>query len=115
MPSKETIPVTECCSRHLKANVYISSTIPKATAHANRSSGKLMTRATNWYSGIDTTRKQRSWPQWTHSVTAQQETEPPISLAVRRLVYEAADTGLLTSELVAGIRRVKGVPQLGRE
>jgi integrase len=34
--------------------------------------------------------------------------------AVRRLVYEAADTGLLSSELVAGIRRVKGVPQLGR-
>jgi integrase len=34
--------------------------------------------------------------------------------AVRRLAYEAADTGLLNSELVAGIRRVKGVPQLGR-
>jgi integrase len=34
--------------------------------------------------------------------------------AVRRLVYEAADTGLLNSDLVAGIRRVKGVPQLGR-
>ena len=34
--------------------------------------------------------------------------------AVRRLVYEAADTGLLSSELVAGIRRVKGIPQLGR-
>ena len=29
--------------------------------------------------------------------------------AVRRLVYEAADTGLLSSELVAGIRRVKGI------
>ena len=34
--------------------------------------------------------------------------------AVRRLVYEAGDTGLLSSELVAGIRRVKGGPQLGR-
>jgi integrase len=34
--------------------------------------------------------------------------------AIRRLVYEAGDTGLLSSELVAGIRRVKGVPQLGR-
>ncbi len=33
--------------------------------------------------------------------------------AVRRLVYEAADTGLLSSELVSGIRRVKGIPQLG--
>jgi integrase len=34
--------------------------------------------------------------------------------AVRRLASEAADTGLLTPELVAGIRRVKGVKQLGR-
>lgn len=34
--------------------------------------------------------------------------------AVRRLAYEATDTGLLSPELVAGIRRVKGVPQLGR-
>jgi len=34
--------------------------------------------------------------------------------AVRRLAYEAADTGLLSPELVAGIRRVKGVPQHGR-
>jgi integrase len=34
--------------------------------------------------------------------------------AVRRLAYEAADSGLLSPELVAGIRRVKGVPQLGR-
>ena len=33
---------------------------------------------------------------------------------MRRLAYEAADTGLLSPELVAGIRRVKGVPQLGR-
>ena len=28
--------------------------------------------------------------------------------AVRRLAYEAADTGLLSPELAAGIRRVKG-------
>ena len=34
--------------------------------------------------------------------------------AVRRLAYEAADTGLLSPELVVGIRRVKGVPHLGR-
>jgi integrase len=34
--------------------------------------------------------------------------------AVRRLAYQATDTGLLSPELVAGIRRVKGVPQLGR-
>jgi hypothetical protein len=32
---------------------------------------------------------------------------------VRRLAYEAADSGLLSPELAAGIRRVKGVKQLG--
>ena len=32
---------------------------------------------------------------------------------VRRLAYEAADSGLLSPELAAGIRRVNGVKQLG--
>jgi integrase len=33
--------------------------------------------------------------------------------AVRRVAYEAADAGLLSPELAAGIRRVKGVRRLG--
>src|ERR1019366_849491 len=33
--------------------------------------------------------------------------------AVRRLAYEAADCGLLSPELAAGIQRVKGVRKLG--
>src|SRR5512147_493386 len=33
--------------------------------------------------------------------------------AVRRLAYEASDSGLLSPELVAGIRRVKGAKCLG--
>jgi site-specific recombinase XerC len=33
--------------------------------------------------------------------------------AVRRLAHEAADSGLLSPELSAGISRVKGVKQLG--
>src|SRR5207245_1221759 len=33
--------------------------------------------------------------------------------AVRRLAYEAADTGLLSPELAAGIRRVNGARKLG--
>src|SRR5256884_5248691 len=33
--------------------------------------------------------------------------------AVRRLAHEAADAGLLSPELAAGINRVKGVKQLG--
>jgi len=34
--------------------------------------------------------------------------------AVRRLAHEAADAGLLSPDLAAGIRRVKGVKQLGQ-
>jgi site-specific recombinase XerD len=33
--------------------------------------------------------------------------------AVRRLAYEAVDTGLLSPDLAAGIRRVKGAKKLG--
>ena len=33
--------------------------------------------------------------------------------AVRRLAYEAADCGLLSADLAAGVRRVKGVKELG--
>src|SRR6266478_2129081 len=33
--------------------------------------------------------------------------------AVRRLAYEAADCGLLSADLAAGIRRVKGLKKLG--
>src|SRR6266851_9492841 len=40
--------------------------------------------------------------------------EPRLRLAaVRRLAYKAADTGLLSPELAAGIRRVKGAKRLG--
>jgi len=34
--------------------------------------------------------------------------------AVRRLAYETADSGLLSPDLAAGIRRVKGAKKLGR-
>ena len=37
----------------------------------------------------------------------------PNSAAVRRLAYEAADSGLLNPELAAEIRRVRGVRRLG--
>src|SRR6202162_960983 len=33
--------------------------------------------------------------------------------AVRRLAYEAADCGLLSADLAAGLRRVKGVKKVG--
>jgi integrase len=37
----------------------------------------------------------------------------PAACRVRRRAYEAADCGLLSSDLAAGIRRVKGVKKLG--
>ena len=36
-----------------------------------------------------------------------------LRLAVRRVAYEAADAGLLSPELAAGIRRVRGMRRLG--
>ena len=33
--------------------------------------------------------------------------------AVRRIAYEAADAGLLSPELAAGIRRVRGIRRIG--
>jgi site-specific recombinase XerC len=36
-----------------------------------------------------------------------------LAAAVRRLAYEASDPGLLSPELAAGIRRVKGAKRLG--
>jgi len=33
--------------------------------------------------------------------------------AVRRLAYEASDSGLLSADLAAGIRRVEGVKKIG--
>jgi integrase len=57
-------------------------------------------------------------PDLEYSKTAVSELAPgTINLrlgAVRRLAYEAADSGLLSSDLAAGIRRVKGIRNLGR-
>jgi integrase len=49
---------------------------------------------------------------WNHAISPQ----GTINLrlwAVRRLAYEASDCGLLSADLAAGIRRVKGVKNLG--
>jgi hypothetical protein len=53
----------------------------------------------------------RNWP----SLSADGFT-PTINVrlaAMRRLAYEAADSGLLSPELAAGIQRVKGAKKLG--
>ena len=39
--------------------------------------------------------------------------DQPSLAAIRRIAYEAADAGLLSPELAAGIHRVKGVRRIG--
>ena len=55
------------------------------------------------YAGIDISRTEELAPSTINVRLA----------AVRRLAYEASDTGLLNPELAAGIRRVKGAKRLG--
>ena len=49
-----------------------------------------------------------------NSLTSPAASEPTTTrFAIRRVAYEAADAGLLSPELAAGIRRVKGVRRIG--
>ena len=67
--------------------------------------------------------RKRAWPStgsWCYVIAliSNPVNSPPepINLrlgAVRRLAHEAADCGLLSADLAAGIRRVKGVKKLG--
>lgn len=56
--------------------------------------------------------------EYVRAVVAQRHAASPVTInlrlaAVRRVAYEAAGAGLLSPELAAGIRRVKGVRRLG--
>ena len=66
--------------------------------------------------------RSRGWPsteRWScYRIHLEQRLYAPATInlrlaAVRRIAYEAADAGLLSPELAAGIRRVKGVRRLG--
>jgi hypothetical protein len=69
------------------------------------------------------TARKRSWPStgsWSCVIAliSNPVDSPPGTInlrlgAVRRLAYEAADCGLLSANLAARIRRVKGVKKLG--
>lgn len=58
----------------------------------------------SWCFGIAATSNPGDWPPGTINLRLG---------AVRRLAYEAADCGLLSSDLAAGIRRVKGLKKNG--
>jgi hypothetical protein len=71
------------------------------------------------WSGTAQNRASRSigpWSSDTGSISQKHYAPTTINLrlaAVRRVAYEAADFGLLSPELAAGIRRVKGVRRIG--
>src|SRR5712691_12350834 len=61
-------------------------------------------------------RSTKLWLQGTGSHSNSTHAPSTINLrlaAIRRLAYEASDCGLLSSDLAAGIRRVKGVRRVG--
>jgi integrase len=72
---------------------------------------------------VDCIVRNRAWPStgsWSCAIALilNPVNSPPGTInlrlgAVRRLAYEAADCGLLSADLAAGIRRVKGVKKLG--
>ena len=74
---------------------------------------------TDFVSGTAQNRASRSIAPWcsdTGSISQKHYAPTTINLrlaAVRRVAYEAADFGLLSPELAAGIRRVKGVRRIG--
>src|SRR5450631_3511643 len=67
-----------------------------------RNPGLLSTR--QWLPGTEYVLEQRHYASTTINLRL---------AAVRRLAYEAADCGLLSADLAAGIRRVKGAKRLG--
>src|SRR6202049_3150616 len=83
-------------------------------------SGVIVTPSMSLLTGIV---RNRAWPStglWSCAMRSHLESRQlapgTINLrlgAVRRLAYEAADCGLLSADLAAGIRRVKGVKKLG--
>jgi site-specific recombinase XerD len=96
---------------HAKSAVLNSLTSPDAqrvivTPSMNSSTGIVRNRA--WHSTVVL--------RYRSHLESRQLAPGTINLrlgAVRRLAYEAADCGLLSADLAAGIRRVKGVKKLG--
>jgi hypothetical protein len=88
------------------------------STRSHRRAGKepTITRSRNSSSGTAPSRDWRSTGLSfcvTGSVSNRDATINLRLAAVRRIAYEAADSGLLSPELAAGIRRVKGVRRLG--
>ena len=98
---------------HAKAAVLNSLTCPDA----QRGYGHAIDEFVDWYCSEPRLAFNRTVVlRYRSHLESRQLAPGTINLrlgAVRRLAYEAADCGLLSADLAAGIRRVKGVKKLG--
>src|SRR6266481_9123204 len=105
-----TIPELE----QSKAAVLNTLTSP----HSRRSYGYAIERFIAWYCGEPRLGFNRSvmvrYRSFLESLSLSAATIDLHLTAIRRLADEATESGWLSPELVTGIRRVKGVKQLGR-
>jgi site-specific recombinase XerD len=88
-----------------------------AAASSQESYGHAIDEFTSWYCSEPRLAFNRTVVLRYRFFLEQKQLAPPTInvrlAAVRRLAYEAADAGLLSPELAAGIRRVKGAKRLG--
>ena len=82
-----------------------------------RSYDRAITDFVEWYCSEPRLSFNRTVVLW-YRIFLEQKRYAPTTInlrlaAVRRVAFEAADSGLLSPELAAGIRRVKGVRRIG--
>src|SRR3989454_9193796 len=105
--------LSEQASAQRTTPTLFSTLSPPEAANAH-----TITPSTNSLSGIVRNLACPSTGPWCFDIEAEQKQYAPSTInlrlaAVRRVAYEAAESGLLSPELAAGIRRVKGVRRLG--
>src|SRR3989454_384765 len=105
--------LSEQASAQRTTPTLFSTLSPPEAANAH-----TITPSTNSLSGIVRNLPCPSTGPWCFDIEAEQKQYAPSTInlrlaAVRRVAYEAAESGLLSPELAAGIRRVKGVRRLG--
>ena len=98
---------------HAKSSVLSSLSSPRSRRNYKFAMEQFIT----WYCSEPRLALNRTvvlrFRQYLESLSLAAGTINQMLAAVRRLAYEAADSGLLSPELAAGIRRLKGVKQLG--
>jgi site-specific recombinase XerD len=108
-PSTLTLPELEHCK------TVVLNSLP--SNHSRKSYGHAMEEFIAWYCSEPRLALNRvvvlRYRQFLEAVPLAPATINVRLAAVRRLAYEATDNGFLSPDLVAGIRRVKGIKRLG--